>query len=97
MIEHLLDRFAQFALFVDAACFHAEALGDGHEVGVNAGKVVGAADIRFIAEDRVAADAAVEAVFPLYDHAEVLVVKNHRFRRDLLNVGGGEFLDVHHP
>jgi len=53
-----------------------------HEIGVEAGEIFRAADVRFVAEDRVAADAAVETIFPLHDHAEVLVIQDHRLRRD---------------
>ncbi len=49
-----------------------------------------------VAEVRVAAIRIVELVFPLDDHAEVLVVQDQRLGGDAFNVGGGEFLDVHH-
>ena len=42
-----------------------------------------------------AAVAFVEAIFPLHDHAEMLVVQDQRFGGDLLDVRGGEFLHVH--
>src|SRR6185295_19137756 len=63
-IEHLLDGGTQLALEMYAAPLHAEALGDLHEVGIEAREIVGAADVRLIPEDRVAAHAAVEAILP---------------------------------
>ena len=42
-----------------------------------------------------AAVALIKLVFPLHDHAEVLVVKDERLGCDFLDVRGGEFLDVH--
>ena len=42
-----------------------------------------------------AAVAAVEVVLPLHDHTEVLVVEDNGLGGDLLDVGGGEFLNVH--
>ena len=95
VIEHLLDGCLEFAFFVDAATLHAEAFGDFYEIWIQAGEVVGTADIGLVAEDGVASDAAVEAIFPLDDHAEVLIIEDHRFCGDLLDVAGGELLDVH--
>jgi len=42
-----------------------------------------------------AAVAGEEAIFPLHDHSEVLVVDNDRLGGDVFGNGGGEFLDVH--
>src|SRR5207249_678041 len=43
----------------------------------------------------VPAVAEIKFVFPLHDHAEVLVIEDHRFGSDLLDMRRGEFLDVH--
>jgi hypothetical protein len=78
---------ARSSLFLmNAAALDAETLGDFHEVGIEPVEVVGAADVGLVAQDGVAADTAVEAVFPLHDHAEVLVVQDHRLGGDLLDV-----------
>ncbi len=94
-VEHFLDRFAEFFLFVDAPAWDAETGGDLDEIGVEAAEIIGAADVVFVAEDGVAADAVVETIFPLHDHAEVLVVQDHRFGSDFFDFRGGEFLHVH--
>ena len=36
-----------------------------------------------------------EAVFPLHDHAQVLVVEQQHLHRQLLAEAGGQLLDVH--
>ena len=95
VIEHLLDGGAQFAFEMNAAPLDAETFGDFYEVGIEAGEIFRAADVGFVAENGIAADAAVEAVLPLHDHTEMLIIENHRFGGDFLDVGGGEFLDVH--
>ena len=74
MVEHFLNRRAQFAFLDDAAALHAEAFGDLHEIRIKCAGIVGAADIVHVAENRVAPQAAVEAVLPLHHHAEVLVI-----------------------
>ena len=38
----------------------------------------------------------VEAILPLYNHTQMLVVENDHFDRDLLGIECSEFLDVHH-
>ena len=48
-----------------------------------------------VAKVRVAAVRIVKAIFPLNDHAEMLVVDDHRLGRDAFDVGCGQFLDVH--
>ena len=96
VVEHLLDGGAQLGFLDHAAALHAETLGDLHKVWVECGRIVGAADVGLVTEDGVAADAAVEAVFPLHDHPEVLVVQDHRLGRDLLDFACGELLHVHH-
>ena len=42
-----------------------------------------------------AAISAVKAIFPLHDHAEMLVVQDDRLCRDPLDVRGRQFLNVH--
>src|SRR5581483_11165687 len=89
VVQHFLDRGAQLAFLDHATAFYAEAFGDLDEVGIKRVGIVGAADVALVAEDGVAADAAVEAILPLHHHAEMLVVQDHRLRGDVLDLRGG--------
>ena len=70
---------------------------DLHEIGEDVRLILGLVvlDVRR-AEVGVAAVGAVEAILPLNDHAEVLVVEHEHLHREVLGVQGGELLDVHH-
>lgn len=74
---------------LDAFGLDIEAFANLDVVGVNAIEVLG------VAEEGVCAVGAIEAVFPLDDHAEVLVVEDDDFCCDAFDFGGGELLDVH--
>lgn len=73
----------------DAFAGDVEAFAEGGVVGVDFFAVIGEA------EEGVAAVAFEEVVFPLDDHAEVLVVEDDDFGVDFFDACGGEFLDVH--
>src|SRR4051812_28234355 len=68
VVEHFLDGGLELALLVNAPALHSEAFCDLHEVRIESAQVVRAPDVRFVTEDRVAAHAAIEAIFPLNDH-----------------------------
>ena len=95
MIKHLAHGGAEVFALHDLAGLDAEAVGDLDEIRIEAGRVIGRADIGGVAQDGVAAGAGVEAVFPLHDHAEVLVVEDEDLGVDLLDLHAREFLDVH--
>ena len=78
----------------------AEAAGDHHEIGIAAlGRDAVSLSGRLGIVDRpevgVGPIPLEEAVLPLHDHAEVLVVEEQHLDRDVLTGAGGEFLDVH--
>ena len=87
--EHALDRRGQVFFVMDPLAGDSEAFAKLDIVRVDALQVLR------IAEEGVPAISSVEAVLPLHDHAEVLVVQNDCFRRDALDVGCGELLDIH--
>ena len=95
MIKHLAHGGAEVFALHDLAGLDAEAVGDLDEVRVEAARVVGRADILGVAENRVAAGTGIEAVFPLHDHAEVLVIEDEDLGVDLLDLHARELLDVH--
>ena len=72
----------------DAPAAAAEALGQGHEIGIRLLAVAGA-------EVGVAAIALEEAVLPLHHHAQVLVVQQQHLDRQLLGEAAGQLLHVH--
>ena len=44
---------------------------------------------------RVGPVAGHEPIFPLDDHAQMLIVQQQHFDRQILAVAGGQFLDIH--
>ena len=73
----------------DPLAGYAEAFGNIDIIGLDALQVA------WIAEEGMTTITAVEAVFPLHNHAEVLVVQNNCLCGDALDVRGGELLDIH--
>ena len=88
-VEHPLHGGAEVFLEHHALAFHAEGIADAHVVGINLRAMVG------ITEVSVTTVAAIEVILPLHDHAEVLVVQDDGLGGNLLDVRGGELLDVH--
>src|SRR5579862_4297617 len=88
-IEQALDRRAQVFLLQDALARDAEAFAQCDVVGVDA------LGVARVAEEGVGPVALVFHVLPLHDHAKVLVVQDDGLGRDVFDVGGGQFLDVH--
>ncbi len=95
--EHALECAVQVAFVHDAFAGDSEAFAHFDVVRVDACGVVHREVVGFtrVAQEGVAAVGFVEAVFPLHDHAEVLVVKHEGLGRDVFDMGAGEFLDVH--
>jgi len=84
-----LEGGADFFGFGDALRGDAEALADGEVIGKDSFWGVG------IAEESVASVTGEEAIFPLYDHSEVLVIDDDGFGGNIFGDSGGQFLDVH--
>ena len=80
---------ADFFGFGDALSGYAEALADGEVIRKNSFWRVG------IAEESVASVTSEEAIFPLYDHSEVLVIDDDGFGGNIFGDSGRQFLDVH--
>ena len=87
--EEALEGGADFFGFGDALSGYAEALADGEVIRKNSFWRVG------IAEESVASVTSEEAIFPLYDHSEVLVIDDDGFGGNIFGDSGGQFLDVH--
>ena len=68
--EEALEGGADFFRFGDPFGWDAEALADGEVIGIDSFWGVG------IAEESVASVTGKKAIFPLYDHSEVLVIDN---------------------
>ena len=84
-----MEGGADFFGFGDPFCGDAEALADGEVIGKDSFWGVG------IAEEGVASVTGEEAIFPLYDHSEVLVVNDDGFGGNIFGDSSGQFLDVH--
>ena len=97
MVEHALNRRGEILLADHALRRDAEPLANLDEIGEDVRLILSLVvlDVRR-AEVGVAAVGAVEAILPLNDHAEVLVVEHEHLHREVLGVQGGELLDVHH-
>ena len=78
-----------FLRFGDAFGRNAESLADGQVIGKNLLGILG------VAEEGVASVAGEEAVFPLHDHSEVLVIDDDGLGGNVFGHGGGELLNVH--
>ena len=77
-------------LFVlDPLAGDAEPLAHIHVIGIDALEVFG------ISEKGMTAIAAVKTVFPLNDHAEVLVVQDNHFYCDALDMRSRQLLNIH--
>ena len=87
--EKALKGRPDFFRFGDALGRNAESLADGQVIGKNLLGILG------VAEEGVAPVTREEAIFPLHNHSEVLVINDDRLGGDVFGYGGGEFLDVH--
>ena len=85
--EEALEGGADFFRFGDALRGDAEALADGEVIGKDSFWGVG------IAEESVASVTGEKAVFPLYDHSEVLVIDDDGLGGDVF---GLEHREGHH-
>mmetsp|Transcript_25362 Transcript_25362/g.80246 ORF Transcript_25362/g.80246 Transcript_25362/m.80246 type:complete len:278 (+) Transcript_25362:1093-1926(+) len=96
-VEHLLDRSSQFALLHDALGRHAAGLRHLDEVGEDVHLIARLVELRVPAPQvGVRAVGLVEAVLPLHDHAQVLVVEDHDLHVELVHVDRRQLLAVHH-
>ena len=100
VVDHFFERGHEVGLVADVGGAAAVAFGDRDEVGValaGAEAVALAAGFGVVdrAEVRVGPVALHEAVFPLHDHAEVLVVEQQHFHGQVFAEAGGQLLDVH--
>ena len=94
-IEHFANRIAELFALHHAAALNTEALRNRNEVRIKSFRIVGRTDVLRVAEQSLSAVRAVEAVFPLGNHAEVLIVQNHGFDGELFDRHRAEFLNVH--
>ena len=78
-----MEGGAEFFGFGDALRWDAEALADGEVIGKDSFWGVG------IAEEGVASVTGEEAIFPLYDHSEILVIDDDGLGRNVFGDGGG--------
>ena len=85
----------QLFFFMDAASLDAESLGNFYVIGIEAWEVIRASDIVGVAQDSLGSYSLVEAILPLNDHAQVLIIQDHGFGMDLFDFCCSQFLDVH--
>jgi len=78
-----LEGGADFFGFGDAFRGDAEALADGEVIRKNSFWGV------WVAEESVATVTGEEAIFPLYDHSEVLVINDDGFSGNIFGDSGG--------
>ena len=87
--EKALKGRPNFFRFGDAFGGDAESLADGQVIRKNLLGILG------VAEEGVAPVTGEEAIFPLNDHSEVLVIDDDRLGGNVFGHGSGEFLNVH--
>ena len=88
-VEHALDCGCDVRLVDDTLAGNTEALAHLDVVGIDS------LEVFRISEEGIASVAAMESVFPLNDHAKVLVIEDDHLYGDLFDVSGGQLLDIH--
>ena len=100
VLKHFVQGGVQVRFLVHSRGSAAIPFGDRHEIRIRLGsESAQSVPARFRMVDRaqvgVSAIAGHEPIFPLHDHAQVLVIEQQHFHRQVFAVAGGQFLDVH--